>query len=178
MHRSIVVSLFLAAALAASGYHQIKKITIGGEGFWDYLIADGSSGRLYVSHGAEVDVVDTKTGEAAGKITDLKGVHGIALATEFGRGFISNGQAGTVTIFDLKTLKKIGDDVPAGKNPDAIITIRPRSGCSRSTAAVPAPRPSTPRRERWRVPCRWKASPSLRHLTARVMSTSTSKTRA
>ena len=121
MHRSIVVSLFLAAALAGSGYHQIKKITIGGEGFWDYLIADGSSGRLYVSHGAEVDVVDTKTGEAAGKITDLKGVHGIALATEFGRGFISNGQAGTVTIFDLKTLKKIGDDVPAGKNPDAII---------------------------------------------------------
>ena len=121
MHRSIVVSLFLAAALAASGYHQIRKITIGGEGFWDYLIADGSSGRLYVSHGAEVDVVDTKTGEAAGKITDLKGVHGIALATEFGRGFISNGQAGTVTIFDLKTLKKIGDDVPAGKNPDAII---------------------------------------------------------
>jgi DNA-binding beta-propeller fold protein YncE len=112
---------FLSAAFAASGYHRVQKIAIGGEGGWDYLIADGASGRVYVSHGAEVDVVDTKTSQVVGKITDLKGVHGIALAPEFGRGFISNGQAGTVTIFDLKTLNKIGADVPAGKNPDAII---------------------------------------------------------
>ncbi len=121
MHRSIVASLALAAAFAAGGYHLVKKIAIGGDGFWDYLIADGSAGRVYVSHGTEVDVVDTKSGAVAGKLDGLKGVHGIALAPEFGRGFISNGQAGTVTIFDLKTLQKIGDDVPAGKNPDAIV---------------------------------------------------------
>jgi len=120
MRRSIAV-LFLSVAFAASGYHRVQKITIGGEGGWDYLIADGGSGRVYVSHGTEVDVVDTKSSQIVGKITDLKGVHGIALAPEFGRGFISNGQAGTVTIFDLKTLSKIGQDVPAGKNPDAII---------------------------------------------------------
>lgn len=121
MRFSLVTFLFVSAAMAADSYHRVQKITIGGEGGWDYLIADGSSGRVYVSHGTEVDVVDTKSGQVVGKITDLKGVHGIALAPEFGRGFISNGQAGTVTIFDLKTLSKIGADVPAGKNPDAII---------------------------------------------------------
>jgi DNA-binding beta-propeller fold protein YncE len=121
MYRYLSALLVLSAAFAQSNYHQLKKISIGGEGGWDYLIADASSGRVYVSHGTEVDVVDTKTGAVAGKITGLHGVHGIALAPEFGRGFISNGQSGTVTIFDLKTLAKIGEDVPAGKNPDCII---------------------------------------------------------
>lgn len=121
MHRNIVALLVLTVVFADSGYHQVKKIAIGGDGGWDYLTDDSANGRLYVSHGTEVDVVDTKTGEIAGKITGLKGVHGIALASEFGRGFISNGQSGTVTIFDLKTLNKIGEDVAAGKNPDAII---------------------------------------------------------
>jgi DNA-binding beta-propeller fold protein YncE len=121
MYRYPFTLLLLSAAFAQSNYHQLKKISIGGEGGWDYLIADASASRLYVSHGTEVDVVDTKTGQVAGKITGLHGVHGIALAPEFGRGFISNGQSGTVTIFDLKMLDKIGDDVPAGKNPDCII---------------------------------------------------------
>src|SRR5258708_26217211 len=105
MYRPLLAFLALSLAFAQSNYHQIKKIAIGGEGGWDYLIADGA-GRVYVSHAAEVDVVDTKTGEVAGKITGLHGVHGIALAPEFGRGFISNGQSGTVTVFDLKTLEK------------------------------------------------------------------------
>ena len=118
MRRYVFAVLALSLAFAQSNYHQLKKISIGGEGGWDYLIADASSGRVYVSHGAEVDVLDAKTSAVAGKITGLHGVHGIALAPEFGRGFISNGQSGTVTIFDLKTLDKIGEDVPAGKNPD------------------------------------------------------------
>ncbi|MBZ5609778.1 MAG: YncE family protein [Acidobacteriia bacterium] len=120
MTRTILALFVLAVAFAQSGYHQIKKINIGGEGGWDYLIADGH-GRVFVSHAAEVDVVDTQKGEVAGKITGLKGVHGIALAPEFNRGFISNGQGNNVTVFDLKTLAKIGDEVPAGTNPDAII---------------------------------------------------------
>ncbi len=119
MYRTVFSVFVLAVAFGQSGYHQIKKITIGGEGGWDYLIADG--GRVYVSHTNEVDVVDPQKGEVIGKITDLKGVHGIALADEFGRGFISNGQANSVTIFDIKKLEKIGADVPAGMNPDAII---------------------------------------------------------
>lgn len=121
MNRILLALAVVSVAFAQSGYHQLRKITIGDEGGWDYLIADASSGRVYVSHGVEVAVVDTKKGEVAGKITGLHGVHGIALAPEFGRGFISNGQSNGVTIFDLKTLEKIGEDVATGKNPDAII---------------------------------------------------------
>jgi DNA-binding beta-propeller fold protein YncE len=118
--RTILALFVLAVAFAQSGYHQLRKINIGGEGGWDYLIADGGR-RVYVSHSAEVAVVDTVKGEVSGKITGLKGVHGIALAPEFNRGFISNGQGNNVTIFDLKTLAKIGEEVPAGTNPDAIM---------------------------------------------------------
>jgi DNA-binding beta-propeller fold protein YncE len=119
MYRTILGLALVSVMFAQSGYHQIKKISIGGEGGWDYLIVD--NGRVFVSHTNEVDVVDTAKGEVAGKITDLKGVHGIALAPEFNRGFISNGVGNTVTVFDLKTLAKVGADIPAGTNPDAII---------------------------------------------------------
>ena len=118
MHRIIFALLVASAAFAQSGYHQIKKFTIGGDGGWDYLVAEG--GRVYVSHTNEVAVVDSKSGEVK-KISDLHGVHGIALVPEFGRGFISNGRSNTVTIFDLNTLAKIGDEIPTGKNPDAIM---------------------------------------------------------
>jgi len=120
MHRSALLLLVLAAAFAQSGYHQLKKISIPGDGFWDYLIADGASGRVFVSHGTEVDVVDGKKGEVTGKIDGLKLVHGIALAPEFNRGFISDGAANQVVIFDLTTLAKVGE-VDAGMNPDGII---------------------------------------------------------
>jgi DNA-binding beta-propeller fold protein YncE len=120
MHRSALLLLVLAAAFAQSGYHQLKKIGIPGDGFWDYLIADGATGRVFVSHGTEVDVVDSKKGEVTGKIEGLKLVHGIALAPEFNRGFISDGAANQVVIFDLTTLAKVGA-VAAGTNPDGII---------------------------------------------------------
>ncbi len=120
MTRTILALLFLSVAFAQSGYHQLRKISIGGEGGWDYSIADGH-GRVFVSHAAEVVVVDTKKGEVAGKITGLRGVHGIALAPEFNRGYISNGQGNNITVFDLKTLAKIGEEIPAGTNPDAIM---------------------------------------------------------
>jgi hypothetical protein len=120
MHRIALMLLVLAAAFAQSGYHQLRKIGIPGDGFWDYLIADGATGRVFVSHGTEVDVVDSKRGEVTGKIEGLKLVHGIALAPEFNRGFISDGAANQVVVFDLTTLAKVGE-VPAGMNPDGII---------------------------------------------------------
>jgi DNA-binding beta-propeller fold protein YncE len=120
MHRTALLLLVLAAAFAQSGYHQLKKIAIPGDGSWDYLIADGATGRVFVSHGTEVDVVDSKKGEVTGKIDGLKLVHGIALAPEFNRGFISDGAANQVVVFDLTTLAKVGE-VAAGMNPDGII---------------------------------------------------------
>ena len=103
-----------------NGYHLLKKIEIGGEGGWDYLFADSDAHRLYVSRATKVVVIDTETGAAIGEIPDTKGVHGIAVADKLGKGFTSNGRDDSVTIFDLKTLKRIVD-VKVGKNPDAII---------------------------------------------------------
>jgi DNA-binding beta-propeller fold protein YncE len=104
----------------ASGYHVIKTIPVGGEGFWDYLAADSSGRRLYISRGTHVQVLDTDSYTLVGDIPDTQGVHGIALAPELGRGFTSNGRANTVTIFDLKTLKILGT-ASTGTNPDAIV---------------------------------------------------------
>ena len=103
-----------------SGYHLLKKIPLGGEGFWDYIIFDSPTRRLFISRGTKVVVLDVDSGKVVGEIPNTDGVHGIALAPDLNRGFTSNGRAGTVTIFDLKTLQVIGS-VQAGTNPDAII---------------------------------------------------------
>jgi hypothetical protein len=107
-------------ASGSSGYHVIKTVPVGGEGFWDYLTADSEARRLYISHGTHVQVMDIDNYSIVGDIPDTQGVHGIALAPEFGRGFTSNGRANNVTIFDLKTLKTVGT-VSAGTNPDCIV---------------------------------------------------------
>jgi DNA-binding beta-propeller fold protein YncE len=109
-----------AALAAAKPYKLLKTVPIKGDGGWDYLTVDEAGRRVYVSHGSEVVILDADSYEEKGKIDGLKGVHGIAVATELGRGFISEGQANQVTIFDLKGLKKIGT-VETGKNPDAIL---------------------------------------------------------
>jgi DNA-binding beta-propeller fold protein YncE len=109
-----------AALAAPPGYHLLKTVPVPGNGGWDYLTVDGTARRVYVSHGSEVVVLDADSCEIKGTIADLKGVHGIAVAPDLDRGFISNGQANNVTIFELKTLKKVGT-VETGKNPDAII---------------------------------------------------------
>lgn len=110
----------LLALAAGSGYHVVKTIPVPGDGGWDYLTVDNAARRLYVSHGNGVDVLDADTGAGAGHILNTPGVHGIALAPEFGCGFISCGRSDTVKIVDLKTLEAVGE-VAAGKKPDSII---------------------------------------------------------
>src|SRR5271170_5483806 len=86
----IAVGLFTAATCGAQGaYHFLKEIPITGEGGWDYLSVDPSASRLYMSHGTEVVVVDISTDTVVGRITNTPGVHGVALAPELGRGFVS-----------------------------------------------------------------------------------------
>ena len=103
-----------------SGYHIVRKIPVPGSDGWDYLTLDSSTSRLYISRGTHVQVLDVSTGQIVGDIPDTQGVHGIALAPEFGRGFTSNGRADSVTIFDLKTLAKIAD-AKTDTGPDSII---------------------------------------------------------
>jgi len=108
------------AAAPGSGYKVSGKIPVAGEGGWDYLVVDSDARRLYLSHSTHVVVYDVDSHAVVGDIPDTQGVHGIALAPDLGRGFVSNGRGNSVTIFDLKTLKTIGT-VPAGTNPDAIL---------------------------------------------------------
>ncbi len=102
-----------------SGYQLVKTVPLPDDGFWDYVGVDSDARRIYVSHGTRVVVLDADSFAVVGEILDTQGVHGIAVAPDLGRGFTSNGRAGTATIFDLKTLKNLGT-VTTGKNPDAI----------------------------------------------------------
>jgi DNA-binding beta-propeller fold protein YncE len=110
----------LASAASDAKYQVVTTYKVGGEGGWDYLIADPDTHRLFISRGTHVMVIDAETGKSVGDIADTPGVHGIALAPELGRGFTSNGREGTVSIFDIKTLAT-SNKVKAGDNPDSII---------------------------------------------------------
>ena len=121
MSASLLLMVTVAALAAAGpGYKVVKTYKIGGVGGWDYLIADSSARRLYISRATHVIVLDLDSGKSIGDIADTPGVHGIALAPELGRGFTSNGREGTVSIFDLKTLAT-SSKVKVGDNPDAIL---------------------------------------------------------
>jgi DNA-binding beta-propeller fold protein YncE len=112
---------FSSALAQTSSYRISDKIHVEGDGGWDYLTADVLTGRLFVSHGTIVQVIDTKTKKVIGTISDTKGVHGIAIASELQKGFISSGRDSSVTIFDLKSLATIEKVYVTGKNPDAIL---------------------------------------------------------
>jgi DNA-binding beta-propeller fold protein YncE len=117
------IAVLLAWCLAAQGagsYHLTSSIPIPGSGGWDYIAADSVNRRLYVSHSSKVDVVDLDSEKVVGEIPDTHGVHGIAIADDLGRGFISAGADNRIVIFDLKTLATIGTS-PAGTNPDGIL---------------------------------------------------------
>jgi len=134
---ALVVCLAIAAAFAVhpvlagkslaappreagpSGYHLVNTIKVGGDTFWDYLNFDSATRRLFISRWTKVMIVDVDSGKVIGEIPDTLGVHGIALAPELGKGFTSNGQAATVSIFDLKTLQVTGH--AQAMTPDSII---------------------------------------------------------
>jgi DNA-binding beta-propeller fold protein YncE len=144
---SIVALLSVAAAAAlggtSSGYHIIKKIKGPGTGGWDYVTVDQLARRVYVAHATEVDIFDADALEFVGKIPNTPGVHGVAIAPELSRGFITVGQLGKVVIFDLKTAKTTGE-VKVGKKPDAIVydpatkRVFAMNGDSESTSAISA----------------------------------------
>ena len=118
-----LLALLLPVGVAAAGkaphYSQFAKFTLGGEGGWDYLTYDPAGDRLFISHNKAVMVVTAADGRLLGEIPS-NGAHGTALVPEKNRGFITNGRGGTVTVFDLSTLKPTGE-IKAGENPDAVI---------------------------------------------------------
>jgi DNA-binding beta-propeller fold protein YncE len=121
----ILLGAFALATAATGSYHLLKKYPFGAaEGstreYFDYITVDSSARRVYVSHGTEIKVIDADNGALIGNITGLKQDHGVAVAHEFGRGFITDGGEGKVVIFDLKTLKVTGE-AKADKDADSVI---------------------------------------------------------
>jgi len=114
-------SSLLNAQTDKSQYKIVNKIHLEGDGGWDYLTVDDSTQRLFVSHATMVQIIDLKTGKLAGTISGLNGVHGITIANDLNKGFISNGRDSSVTIFNLKSLKTITNIKVTGSNPDAIL---------------------------------------------------------
>jgi YVTN family beta-propeller protein len=102
-------------------YHLANRYVLGGEGGWDYLTYDSAGKRLFISRSTHVTVVDPASGRIVGDIPNTPGVHGIALAPDLRKGFTSNGADGTVTVFDLRSLKTITTIQTSAKNPDGIV---------------------------------------------------------
>ncbi|MGA2047407.1 MAG: YncE family protein [Terracidiphilus sp.] len=106
---------------AQQPYKIIDKWKIGGDGGWDYLLADSSANRLYITHGTRVDVLDTTSGKSVGAITGLHGTHGIALDNAGKFGYISDGGGNAVVVFDRNTLATVATIPTGGQNPDGIV---------------------------------------------------------
>jgi len=115
-----VAGALLAQAQKPSGYNVSRRITLGGEGGWDYLTFDSEARRLYVARSTRVMVIDVDSGKLVGEILNTNGVHGVALVHKLGRGITSNGKDDSATLFDLKTLATIATLKTGGK-PDAIL---------------------------------------------------------
>ncbi len=103
-----------------SGYRLIKTIPIPGTTFWDYMKYDPASHHLFVSHGTHVVVVNPRTGKIVGNIGPMKGIHGIVVARQFNRGFVTDGAAAKLWIFNLRTLKIIGS-APTDRDADGVV---------------------------------------------------------
>ena len=104
----------------ASGYHLANKVKLGGTGGWDYLEVDPATHRLFISRATHVIVVDPVQGKIIGDIPNTQGVHGIALADEFNKGFTTNGRTSDSTVFDLTSLAVSGT-IKTDKDTDAVI---------------------------------------------------------
>jgi DNA-binding beta-propeller fold protein YncE len=115
------LALVSAGAQARPRYVLEHVVSLPGEGGWDYLTFDADAQRLFIAHGSHVDVVDTEPLQRTGEIPDTPGVHGIALAPQLGRGFISAGAANSLVEFDLKTLARLRAVRTSGDGPDAIV---------------------------------------------------------
>lgn len=125
---ALALAIFAAQSSAQSkrtvvdgaAYHVAHTYQLGGDGGWDYVVADPVQHRLYISRGTHVMVWDMNTEKVINDIPNTLGVHGVALAHDLNRGFTSNGRDSSVTIFDLNTLATIGVVHGTGANPDAI----------------------------------------------------------
>jgi DNA-binding beta-propeller fold protein YncE len=111
----------VAAAPQATDYRVLSRLQLGGAGGWDYLNFDAQRRHLFITRGDRVQVVDVDQGKLIGTIPGTQGVHGVAIDQAMHRGYTSNGQSASVTVFDLDTLATVAVIQGTGEKPDAII---------------------------------------------------------
>src|SRR6266478_6348875 len=114
------------AAQTAATYTVVRTMQLGGDGGWDYVYADSAARRLYIARATRFMVVDLDSGKLVGEIPDTPGAHGVAVASDLGIGFTTNGRENTSSVFDLKTLK-VSEKIKTGEGPDAVV-YDPASG--------------------------------------------------
>lgn len=122
----ILVLLAVSSVSGQSGapYHVVHTYALGGNGGWDYIVPDPPSHRLFIGRQNRVMVVDQNSGTLVGEVKGIKGAHGVAIAADSGHGFATEGDAGSIVMFDVKsyaTLRRI----PAAEDADAIVYDRP-----------------------------------------------------
>jgi DNA-binding beta-propeller fold protein YncE len=119
----LMFGTLILAGPPAGSYHLLKRVPLsaapGGKEYFDYITVDGPARRVYLTHGTEVKVVDADSGAMVGTISGLKRCHGLALVQDLGKGFITDGDAGKVVIFDIATLKVTGE-IKTEPDPDSI----------------------------------------------------------
>lgn len=118
---ALLLSYCTALAQSGSPYSILHRYPVEGNGHWDYLTLDDATDRLFISHGNVTQILNVQTGQLLATITDTKGVHGIALANELNKGYISNGKDNSVTVFDLNTYTVLKTFAVTGSNPDGIL---------------------------------------------------------
>ncbi|TRX31655.1 YncE family protein [Flavobacterium sp. ZT3R18] len=122
--KKIMLSLIIIAYISNSysqTYKVSKKINVSGDEGWDYLAVDEVNQHLFVSHGSVVNVVDLKSNKTITTIPDTKGVHGIAIADDLNKAFITNGKDNSVTVVNLNTFELIDKVSIKGQKPDAVL---------------------------------------------------------
>ena len=104
MSAALAVAVLMLPSLALAQTFKVEKYNIGGEGGTDYVTAEPGTGRVFISRGTHVMVVDGSTGKVLGDIPNTPRVHGVGIAPRWNHGFTTNGGDSSVTMFDLRTL--------------------------------------------------------------------------
>lgn len=101
------------------GYKILQKISLPGDGGWDFLTVGGDR-RLYVTHNNSLQVMDADSLKLIGTVEKVQRPHGVLILPETGHGYITSGDPGSVVVFDLKTLKRLSE-IPASKDADVVL---------------------------------------------------------
>jgi YVTN family beta-propeller protein len=139
----ILCLIGISTTLYCQQYKVANRIPFPGDAGWDYLFADSESRQLYVSHGGDVEVIDLDSQKPIAKITGMKHIHGVAIARDLNRGFISDGGANEVVVFDTRSRVEL-QRAKTGANPDGIVYDMPSkrvyafNGSSRDATVIDA----------------------------------------